>query len=131
MIYWPDDAAAGSPSSEHHIFPELYVGAANSDLPIPDQRDILPPKLRQVCSMYKFRSTGWRNVSVSHLLGVVFAAVVVLVAGITTKEEELWSEKKAKQFANSSVGKALVSFFVWTFRRVIEAIEGTPDFVKE
>jgi hypothetical protein len=105
------------------------VERSGPEAPIPDEKNILPSDLQRVCSMYKFRSVGWRNVSVSHLLCIVIGAVLVLISGITTKEGPLWSEEKIRQFARSKMGKAVGSFFTLLSTFIVEAVKGSSAFV--
>ena len=98
---------------------------------IPDAYDALPQYMRRVCTMFKFRSVGWRNVSVGHLLGIIFGGVIVLVAGINTSDDQLWSEKEFKQFAQSALGKALGSVVVWSAKGILAIVKGTPAFIKK
>lgn len=41
-------------------------GAPGEELP--DQNNILDPAWRELCTRYKFRSIGWKNISVSRFL---------------------------------------------------------------
>ena len=50
----------------------------------------IPPRLRGLCKMGKFKSVGWRNVSVWGLFGLLFFAAGVSLASVKTEEEELW-----------------------------------------
>lgn len=43
-----------------------------------------------ICKMGKFRSQGWRNVSVWGFLGIHFAGAAIFVASIKTEDERLW-----------------------------------------
>ena len=45
---------------------------------------------RGMCSMGKFKSVGWRNVSVWGFSGLLFLAASISLASVQTKEEELW-----------------------------------------
>ncbi|KAJ9612937.1 hypothetical protein H2200_002878 [Cladophialophora chaetospira] len=40
---------------------------------LPDQRDLMQPAWRGVCTRYKFRAVGWKNISVSRFLAEFFA----------------------------------------------------------
>ena len=50
----------------------------------------IPQRLRGLCRMGKFRSVGWRNVSVWGLLGLLSFAAAVSIASVKTEAEELW-----------------------------------------
>ena len=50
----------------------------------------VPPRYRGLCKMGKFHSVGWRNVSFWGLLGLLSLAGGVSLAGVRTKDEELW-----------------------------------------
>ena len=50
----------------------------------------LPPHLRGICRMGKFKSVGCRNVSVWGLFGLLFFAASVFLASIKTEKDELW-----------------------------------------
>ena len=49
-----------------------------------------PEEYRGMCSMGKFKSVGWRNVSVWGFSGLLFLAASISLASVQTKEEELW-----------------------------------------
>ena len=61
---------------------------------IDNERDFctqpIPPQLRGLCSMTKFKSVGWRNVSVWGLFGLLFFSAGVSLASVKTETEELW-----------------------------------------
>ena len=50
----------------------------------------IPPQLRGLCCMTKFKSVGWRNVSVWGLFGLLFFSAGVSLASVKTETEELW-----------------------------------------
>ena len=50
----------------------------------------IPPRFRGLCKMGKFKSVGWRNVSVWGLFGLLSFAAGVSLASVKTEEEELW-----------------------------------------
>lgn len=41
-----------------------------------------------LCTMYKFKSTGWRNISAIGFLGAIAVGSIVLFLGMTTENEE-------------------------------------------
>jgi hypothetical protein len=47
------------------------------------------PRLRGLCNMYKFKSTGWRNISIAGFLSAVGGGLMVLFLGRTTENEDL------------------------------------------
>jgi hypothetical protein len=57
---------------------------------MPDVRDT-QPEYRGVCRPFKFKSVGWKNISVG---GVMLCVVgwLLLIIGSIKKEEELWIE---------------------------------------
>lgn len=50
----------------------------------------LAPNLRGLCTMGKFKSVGWRNVSVWGLFGCLSFAAGISLASIKTEDDELW-----------------------------------------
>lgn len=50
----------------------------------------LPPEYRGMCHMVKFRSNGWRNVSVWALFGVLFLAAGISLGSVKNGEETVW-----------------------------------------
>lgn len=81
------------------------VRGAPDDEP-PDQYvdfDGIPPAYRGLCNMGKFRSVGWRNVSVWGLFALLAFVVGVSLASVRTEEEELWL----------LVGARLLGVVVW------------------
>lgn len=57
------------------------------------QVDMMRPVLRPMCDMYKFKSTGWRNINVTGFVCATVAGLVVFILGFTTKEDKLWIER--------------------------------------
>lgn len=52
--------------------------------------DSIVPEYRDMCGMGKFKSVGWRNVSVVGFLGLLLLASVVTLASIRAKNGDLW-----------------------------------------
>jgi len=50
----------------------------------------IPPGFRGLCKMGKFKSVGWRNVSVWGLFGLLSFAAGVSLASVKTEEQKLW-----------------------------------------
>lgn len=50
----------------------------------------IPSNLRGICHMGKFKSVGWRNVSVWGLVGLLSLAGAISLASVTTEDGELW-----------------------------------------
>lgn len=50
----------------------------------------IPPRFRGLCKMGKFKSVGWRNVSVWGFSGLLSFAASVSLASVKTEEQELW-----------------------------------------
>ena len=73
-----------------------------------DDYDGIPPGWRGICQMGKFKSVGWRNVSVWGFLGLLAIAGGVTVASFKTKEEELWLVLGARGTVRA-FGRAFVS----------------------
>jgi len=61
--------------------------AGRTDLWDQDQKSL------NVCAMYKFKSTGWKNISFFGFWGPVSAAIVTMLLGIERGEKDLWIEK--------------------------------------
>ncbi len=66
----------------------LYtVRGINNDGP---DYDGIAPEYRGMCKMGKFRSVGWRNMSVVGFLGLLFLASMVTLASIRAENGDLW-----------------------------------------
>lgn len=52
--------------------------------------DGIPPAYRGICNLGKFRTVGWRNVSVVGFFGLLLLALAVTLASIRTQEGDLW-----------------------------------------
>ena len=52
-------------------------------------RGIMRPEYQGICRMYKFRSTGWRNVSVSGYISACFASLLLMIIALPGEDEEL------------------------------------------
>jgi len=52
--------------------------------------DGIAPEYRGMCKMGKFRSVGWRNMSVVGFLGLLFLASMVTLASIRAENGDLW-----------------------------------------
>ena len=73
----------------------------------------IPPEYRAMCSMGKFRSTGWTNVNVGGFLGLLFLAAAISLASIKTEEDKLWLV----------VGAYLLNEALrWVFKKVVTAL---------
>lgn len=59
--------------------------------------DIMHPKDKGMCYMYKFNSTGWSNISVSGFLGALGAGLAVFIIGIPKEDGQLWIEGPLRQ----------------------------------
>ena len=70
----------------------------------PNSITTVPPSLRGICTRYKFRSTGWKNISVLGFLADFLAGLIVCSVGITRDNKELWVEKHVKQALKTRVG---------------------------
>lgn len=57
----------------------------------------IPPQFQGICNMIKFKSVGWRNVSVWGFFGLLLFAIAVSVASIKTEDEDLWLTVGARQ----------------------------------
>jgi hypothetical protein len=47
--------------------------------------------------MYKFKSTGWRNVCVSGFMSAMVVGLVITVIGIAGRNEQLWFERSLRK----------------------------------
>jgi hypothetical protein len=72
---------------------------------MPDQRDMENFKWRGVCTRYKFRSIGWKNISVTHFLVEFLLGLLVCFLGITTEDKKLWVERPARWIGKSRFGQ--------------------------
>lgn len=71
---------------------KIVRGAPDGELPYQWNRDYdgIPPAYRGLCSMGKFNSVGWRNVSAWGLFALLAFAAGVSLASVRTEEDELW-----------------------------------------
>jgi hypothetical protein len=69
----------------------------------------MTPAWQGMCTRYKFRSVGWRNISVSLFLAEFIAGLLVCIVGITRENKELWVEELVKQMAKSRLVRHSVS----------------------
>jgi hypothetical protein len=76
---------------------------------LPGQEIVMRPNWQGMYTRYKFRSVGWKNISVSCFLAEFFASLLVCVIGITREDEELWIEKPARRIAESRLGRLCAS----------------------
>lgn len=76
---------------------------------LPGQESLMKPEYQGMCTRYKFRTIGWKNVSVSRFLAEFFAGLMVFVVGITKENRELWVEEPVRRIAKSRVGKLCAS----------------------
>ena len=53
----------------------------------------IPLNYRAICGMGKFRSVGWRNISVWGLFGLLFLAGAISIASVREENGELWLMK--------------------------------------
>jgi hypothetical protein len=60
---------------------------------LPDRTELWNPKRLIICAIYKFKSTGWKNISVSGLWGAVSAAIVTMLLSTECGEGDLLIEK--------------------------------------
>jgi hypothetical protein len=61
------------------------------------------------CTRYKFRTIGWKNISVSRFLAEFFVRLVVCIVGVTRENEELWVEEPVRRVAKSGLGRLCAS----------------------
>jgi hypothetical protein len=59
------------------------------------------PNLLELCNMYKFKTIGWRNISVSGFLGAIIAGLMVLFLGRTTGSEENEDELRIEEYCKT------------------------------
>ena len=57
----------------------------------------IPPHLRGICQMGKFRSVGWRNVSVWGFLGIILLVAAVTLASNESQDGTLWIQEGARR----------------------------------
>ena len=65
------------------------------------QRDLMKPAYQGMCTRYKFRSIGWKNISVAHFLAEFLLGLLFCFIGITREDKELWVERPVKRFVRS------------------------------
>jgi hypothetical protein len=55
-------------------------------------RSLMRPFYQGICRMYKFNSIGWRNVSVSGFMVAIGVSLLIIIASIPGRDEQLWFE---------------------------------------
>jgi hypothetical protein len=73
---------------------------------LPHQRNMMKSEWRGMCTRYKFRAIGWKNISVSHFLTEFLLGLLICFLGITTEDKKLWVERPAKWIVRSRFGQA-------------------------
>lgn len=94
--------------------------------------DHIPPNLRGICHMGKFRSVGWRNVSVWGFLGLLSLAGAISLASITTEDEELWLVVGARLLNRAlQWGMRLLRKISWlsTSKRILHSVSTIPAWL--
>ena len=89
----------------------------------------IPPNLRGICHMGKFKSVGWRNVSVWGFLGLLSLAGAISLASITTEDEELWLVVGARSLVRAlQWGMRLLRKIPWlsTSKRTLHSVSTFP-----
>ena len=79
---------------------------------------LMRPEYEGMCHLYKFKSTGWRNVSTSGFLGAVGAGLILMILGRHGASGELWFEKPLRWLSGTAFfghTKHLHSKFFWPF----------------
>jgi hypothetical protein len=90
-----------------------------------DYVSIIPPRYRGICNMVKFRSNGWRNVSVWGFFGVLFLVIGISLGSIKNREETLWLVIAIRSFFH-------VLWWLWKSARRISwrsTLAGAKDVV--
>jgi len=66
------------------------MARGDPNIPTYGRKDYLDriPQLREICNMYKFKSTGWRNINVAGFLSAIGGGLFALFLGRTTENEE-------------------------------------------
>jgi hypothetical protein len=62
--------------------------------------------------MYKFNSTGWRNLNVSAFIGAICGGLVLIVIGIPAENEKLWIEGTIRRLSQTTLCKMIAR--LWT-----------------
>jgi hypothetical protein len=65
--------------------------------------NITRPTYEGICQMYKFNSTGWRNVNVSAFMAAICSGLVLIVIGIPAKNEKLWIEGTLRRLSRTTL----------------------------
>jgi hypothetical protein len=72
------------------------IARGNPNGNYPGMVDIMNPMQRDICKMYKFKSTGWRNIVVSGFRAALWTSIVFIIISIPItdehKAERLWIE---------------------------------------
>ncbi|KAG8530284.1 uncharacterized protein KY384_004786 [Bacidia gigantensis] len=87
----------------------------------------IPAEYRNICHMGKFRSTGWRNISVWGFFGLLGLAAVLTLASCETEKGELWIVLAAEFMGWCSMNvlrrsASLTKFFVTHIYRALRDI---------
>jgi hypothetical protein len=66
------------------------IARGDPNIPTYGRTDLMDriPRLRELCNMYKFKSTGWRNINVAGFLSAIGGGLFALFLGRTTENEE-------------------------------------------
>lgn len=89
MEQWKVEARRWFKASLARIQVEL-VNTLRGTVNNPSDHYRIPPPYRRMCDMGKFKSVGWRNVSVWGFAGLLFLAGSISLGSIKTEEGNLW-----------------------------------------
>ena len=93
----------------------------------PGWREVRGTEMEGICDIYKFKTVGWRNVSVWGFVGLMGVAVSIVLLSVEGSEEELWLEKGVAKLGTplrpvfrvpKTVGMPILHAFKVVFRRI-------------
>jgi hypothetical protein len=94
------------------------------------QKDLMHPKWKGMCSRYKFRSVGYKNISVSRFLGEFLAGMLLIVLSRSGDDEddELWVEKQIHRVRRSQTYEKMAAAGKEVSVVVLSAADSTLPF---
>lgn len=82
-----------------------YIARGDPAQQLPGHTLFGGPGWEGMCTLYKFKSLGWKNISVAGFLGEFLVGVLVFFVGITREDEELWIERPVRSLVKSRIGR--------------------------
>jgi hypothetical protein len=89
------------------------------------------PQIRGICNIYKFKSTGWRNISVSGFLGAIGIGLLALFLGRMTGSEENEGELRIEEYYKALRDFAWKEFFTRRWGGICYGITTSLGFFRK